>query len=334
MTVDNLVQSDQLARDAITLLKQAWAGHDEQYGAGFMSCAVYDTAWVSLVVKEVDGEKQWLFPESFSYLIQTQSDDGSWTAATPVSQIDGILNTAASLLSLQRHRTQPLNTASHVLAGIEDRIQRAGSSLALQLQDWNVAETAHVGFEMIVPALLDLLRAEDASAVSSFAGEKVLRQIYDAKMMRFKPEILYGNKPLTALHSLEAFTTMVDFDRLAQHKAGGSMMASPSSTAAYLMNTSSWDDEAEAYLRNVLRRGAGRGSGAVPSAFPSMYFEYTWVRKHLGLSAVRLLTTRQDYLHHASCWIYCHRFALRRVARNQRVARPSFSKRGRSYWLR
>lgn len=70
---------------------------------------------------------------------------------------------------------------------------------------------------------------------------------------------------------------MIDFDKVAHHKVHGSMMASPSSTAAYLLNVSNWDDEAEAYLRQVIKSGAGRGSGGVPSAYPSMHFEYSWV---------------------------------------------------------
>jgi hypothetical protein len=51
------------------------------------------------------------------------------------------------------------------------------------------------------------------------------------------------------------------------------MMGSPSSTAAYLMHASVWDDEAEAYLRKVLKYSAGRGNGSVPCAWPTSVFE-------------------------------------------------------------
>lgn len=66
------------------------------------------------------------------------------------------------------------------------------------------------------------------------------------------------------------------------------MMASPSSTAAYLMYTSEWDNEAEDYLRHVIKDGPGRGTGAVPSAFPSTYFEYSWVMSTLLKSGLPL----------------------------------------------
>ena len=55
------------------------------------------------------------------------------------------------------------------------------------------------------------------------------------------------------------------------------MMAFPSSTAAYLMNVSKWDDEFEEYLRHVVTAGPGWGHGGVPSANPSTHFEYSWV---------------------------------------------------------
>ncbi|KAH9986482.1 hypothetical protein F4779DRAFT_624274 [Xylariaceae sp. FL0662B] len=96
-------------------------------------------------------------------------------------------------------------------------------------------------------------------------------------MSRFVPESLYGRKPSTALHSLETLGGELDFENIAHRKAGGSMMGSPSSTAAYLMYATNWDSEAETYLCHGIQAGMGKGSGAVPSAYPSMFFEYTWV---------------------------------------------------------
>ena len=97
------------------------------------------------------------------------------------------------------------------------------------------------------------------------------------KLSRFRPEFLYGPRRFTALHSLEAFIGNLDFDKVKHHKVYGSMLGSPSSTAAYLMHASEWDDESEDYIRHVIKFAAGRGSGGVPSAFPSTHFEITWV---------------------------------------------------------
>ena len=157
------------------------------------------------------------------------------------------------------------------------RIARAAASLNSQLSTWDVSTTTHVGFEIIVPAMLDYLKQQDPLLAFEFDGRPVLESVNAMKLARFKPEYLYGPVKLTALHSLEAFIGKIDFDRVAHHKVQGAMMSSPSSTAAFLMHTSQWDAESEAYLRQVIRSGAGRGCGGVPSAYPSMHFEFTWV---------------------------------------------------------
>ncbi|KAI1459354.1 terpene synthase family protein [Annulohypoxylon moriforme] len=263
------VKLDDLAK---SLIKQTILGYDDKYGFGSMSCAIYDTAWVSLVTKVVNGRRQWLFEECFTYILDNQSDNGSWKTGS--SQVDAILNTAASLLSLKRHMDDSLQI--RVVDGNElrSRISAATQSLQSQLNMWDVVSSAHVGFEIIVPSLLELLEQEGIAF--NFAGRPVLEQLRAAKLSGFKPEMLYGTHKPTAIHSLESFIGKIDFDRVAHHKVEGALMASPSSTAAYLINASDWDDESEAYLRHVIY-SVGKGSGGVPSAFPSTYFEYTWL---------------------------------------------------------
>ncbi|KAI0172217.1 hypothetical protein GGR52DRAFT_573358 [Hypoxylon sp. FL1284] len=63
-------------------------------------------------------------------------------------------------------------------------------------------------------------------------------------------------------------------------------MGSPSSTAAYLMHISEWDDVAEEYLRDALRDGSGHGCGGVPSAWPSSIFELSWAITALAESSI------------------------------------------------
>lgn len=266
----------QLNYEALALLQDALENFDDFYGAGSMSCAIYDTAWVSMVTKALDGEMQWLFPESFRVLLEEQDADGSWESLA--SQIDGILNTAAGLLSLIRHAKQPLQIA---ISGedLQGRIERATTALQRQLDAWDVSLTLHVGYEIILPSMLKLISSEGVE-IGPWRGEAELMAVNAAKMSRFKPEYLYGKMQLTALHSLESFVGLIDFDKVAHHKFHGAIMSSPSATAAFLMNLSTWDDEAEQYLRDVVARGPGSGRGSVPSAFPSTNFEYTWVGNH------------------------------------------------------
>ena len=262
-----------LSRAARTLLRTLIQGYDSEHGFGAMSCAVYDTAWVALVSKNIeDNGRQWLFPECFQYILATQADDGSWPAG--IMQIDSILNTAVSLLAIRRHMREPLQLTNYSLDDLTVRASKAYTSLQALLEDWDVSSCFHVGFEIIVPALLEYL--EEEGYTFSFDDRQELTKLNTEKLSKFKPEYLYGKTKLTALHSLESLIGKVDFNKVAHHKVGGALMASPSSTAAYLMHISGWDNEAEEYLRHVVsvKRHIG---GGVPSAYPSTYFEYTWV---------------------------------------------------------
>ncbi|KAF2820523.1 hypothetical protein CC86DRAFT_237655, partial [Ophiobolus disseminans] len=55
-------------------------------------------------------------------------------------------------------------------------------------------------------------------------------------LAKLDPSLLYGPVQTTALHSLEAFIGKIDFTKLRHRKVKRSMLGSPSSTAAYLMN--------------------------------------------------------------------------------------------------
>ncbi|KAG6075575.1 hypothetical protein E4U15_005586 [Claviceps sp. LM218 group G6] len=101
--------------------------------------------------------------------------------------------------------------------------------------------------------------------------------MHKEKMSQFNLSTLYAQRPSSALHSLEAFLGKLDFDRVSHHMYHGSMMASPSSTAAYLIGASQWSDEAESYLRHIISNGAGHGDGGIPGTYPTTHFECSWI---------------------------------------------------------
>ena len=278
--LDTMHNVESLVGGVKSLMQRALQYYDRETGYGTMSCAPYDTAWVALVAKEVDGQRQWLFPECFEHLLATQASSGAWTWTQDAgdSNIDAILNTAGPLLALKRHAASPLQL-HHDPELMADRIARATGALKSQLATWDISTTDHVGFEIIVPAILEYLEQEDEAGSLTFAfdAKAPLMKINQVKMARFRPEYLYGPHRMTALHSLEAFMGKIDFDKVSHHKTGGSMLGSPSSTSAYLMHSTTWDDESEAYLRNVIKLSAGQNTGAIPSAFPSTYFETSWL---------------------------------------------------------
>lgn len=234
-----------------------------------MSTGVYDTAWVAMIEKTVGNKKEFLFPECFQSLLESQLPDGSWQRYA--SDVDGILNTSAALLAFKKHmRVRDLQSDD-----LASRCSKAEKSLQAILGKWDVGSTDHVGFEILVPGLLRLLEAE--RIFFEFPGRKLLMDLNAAKLARFNINILYKPIPITLVHSLEAFVGTLNFDKVLHHKVNGAMMGSPSSTAAYLMNCSVWDDEAEMYLRTVLNSTQGTDGRSLPCAFPTTVFELSWV---------------------------------------------------------
>ncbi|RMZ72785.1 gibberellin cluster-kaurensynthase [Pyrenophora seminiperda CCB06] len=268
---------ENLCESAKSLVQRALGCLDPKYGFSTASCQIYDTAWVSMISKETVEQKEWLFPECFHYLLRTQRGDGSW-GIDSISQTTGILDTAAALLALQKHAADPLQIQDYSHQELAERIDRASKSLARQLATWNDMETTnHIGVELIVPALLQYLKEEDAALQFAFPGQSVLADMSAAKLARFRTEMLYEARISPASYSMEAFIGKVDFDRVALQLRNGSMWTSPSSTAAYLMYTTTWDTEAEDWLRHLIQAGQGHGDGSVPGTFPTHQFELNWV---------------------------------------------------------
>lgn len=260
--------------------------YDPSYGLGSMSCSVYDTAWVACVSKTVSDRTQWLFPLSFSFVLDSQRTDGGWSAhlnEADTDDFDRILSTMAALFCLTQHAKNPLQLRCIDGEHISIRIQKAVVHLSRLLEKWRVGDCRTVGFEVLAPSLLDLLQEEGIHL--KFPDKDLLLKIRNKKLAKVQPETLYSTTPSTLLHSLEAFHGHKDFsfDRISHHKVSGSIMASPSATASYLIRSTKWDDEAEAYLRLAISNGDGNSSGGVPSAYPSTNFELTWVQAILSL---------------------------------------------------
>lgn len=323
--------TEDLGARARQLIQETIGQYDAVRGFGSMSCSVYDTAWVSMVTKTVrengDEKEVWLFPESFIYLLETQFADGSWDGAGAASQADSILNTGASLLSLLQHLNKPLQMRESCSKDtLESRIGVATRALQARLQDWDVQGCNSVGFEVIVPSLLGLL--ENTGYKFDFKGKDDLMAINAKKLARFKPEYLYSWTRMTAIHSLEAFVGQIDFDKVSHHCLHGAMMGSPSSTAAYLIYASNWDNTAEDYLRHVV--SLSRGGGA-PSAYPSTYFEFTWVSLEGFLTKQpknMRLKYATDSFNTSTCRIFHYRLIVPGASGNDWYTRNSFRGRG------
>ena len=239
----------------------------EHNNLGSATVAIYDTAWVAMVKKT----GRWLFPECFQYLLEAQSSDGGWPGSSPE---DEILNTLAALLALLEHSRWPDPGVNGTTPDLNIRIRDANAYIKVKLGMWDHQTTDQVGFEILVPALLSLLENHDVHF--TFPAKQMLDILSRSKLQKFDEE-LFDKFPGTYLHSIEGLSGRIDYDRLSMHMVFGSLMASPASTAAYLIHCSVWHDEAEQYLRNTIVQGMGKRNGGVPSVWPMPVFESTWV---------------------------------------------------------
>ena len=174
---------------------------------GTWTVAIYDTAWVSMVVHP-DGH--WAFPECFQYVLDSQSASGGWLGGD--SQIDGILNTMAALLAIQKHRRRDESSGLSGMdlnAGLEKATSRGLAYLQEALNGWRVEDCMHVGFEILVPALQKMLASYSINI--EFPGQETVMALNAQKLSKFNIEWLYGPQQLTVLHSLEAFIDTCDF---------------------------------------------------------------------------------------------------------------------------
>ncbi|CAF1415613.1 unnamed protein product [Adineta steineri] len=236
-----------------------------------VNVSIYDTAWVSMVSKTIDGKTEWLFPQSFQLILDSQSSDGGWEVDK--SPVDAIVTTLACVLALKRHQS-----TAPVYEGSEDdinyRIDIAVKFLNSKLDSWDVSTTERIAFELIIPSLLKLLEIE-YGIIFRFRDYNILVAIHHKKMAMIDNSMIYKFQS-TCHYTLEAFIGRIDFNRLRNLKHKGSFMSSPASTAAYLMNVSSWDEEAEQFLRYVLVHCKRYGNGGVSIICPTTAFEFSW----------------------------------------------------------
>ena len=172
------------------------------------------------------------------------------------SPLDGLLNTLASLLSLlTQSKLDPHNPMEGI--SLSWRVREAQAGLQSLLRIWDVDEAVHVGFEVLVPALLR--EVEHFNTYSEFSGRRRLSQLR-AEQCIFRPKLVYSKRQTTLLHSLEAPVGLIEYDAVNHHcSEEARMFGSPASTVAYLLNCSGWDDRAEKYLRNTVSAIGGCG---------------------------------------------------------------------------
>lgn len=255
--------------DVLAMIKDQCGTRDQIMNFSSFSPSLYDTAWLSMVPTKNDQGAR-LSPQCLDIVLETQQIDGTWPSYA--SPVDGILVSLASLLAIATHHARTSATSEERLA-LTNRVHRGSKGLQKLLQSWNVQKAVHVGFEVLV---ISLMRQLESFAIHiDFPGLPELTRLYSEKMEKFSPELLYGLKQTTLLHSVEAFVGAVDFGRIAHHCSDElGIFGSPAATAAYLIHSPVWDQRAEKYLGKVV--AAYGSTGLIPSAFPTPLFEASW----------------------------------------------------------
>ena len=225
---------------------------------------IYDTAWISMLSRlDAEDTLDWVFQDSFQLILDTQQQNGGWIAND--SKIDTILSTLAATLALKRHCRDLRSNEEDREVSLESRCSKAVTFLHNQISGWQPEVGAHIGVEILVPALLSMLEREDVFL--PFPGRQSLMEQNRQLFAQFDLQSLYEKDQSPMLYFLEALDGQVDYKRLSHHKVNGGIMRSPSSTVGYLIGLESLDKDCEAYLEDAIR--AAGNTGGVPNIHPS-----------------------------------------------------------------
>ncbi len=237
--------------DASTLLAQVAAG------PGPVSPAVYDTARLASLVPGLPGHER-----RISYLMRSQSADGSWGEADGYAVVPTLSATEALLARLRSG---------------EDRVAGAAAAgvrwLAARPAGAPVPDT--IAVELIVPALVRDIN-DHLAALPAYEGTRVgLPRGFDGAAL----EVL--RQPGRSLPS-KLWASLEILGPAARRAHGitpadGAVAGSPAATAAWLGDEASAEEPAAQYLLRIQD-----SDGAVPGVTPITFFERAWVLASLA----------------------------------------------------
>jgi halimadienyl-diphosphate synthase len=203
------------------------------------------------------------FPRALDWLLQHQQADGSWGVRLKYHH-DRVLSTLAAMLTLSYWQEQfETDTWS-------SRLEAARQSI------WNHVQGLHrdpydlIGFELIVPTLLEDARRQGLTLPYASFGEVV--RTCEAKLKLIPPELIY-TRNVSTIFSAEFLGDRLDVSRVnGLQDDNGSIASSPSATAYYLLK-----DPRNRAARDYLARVLDGHDGAAPAVDPIDVFEAAWV---------------------------------------------------------
>jgi halimadienyl-diphosphate synthase len=233
-----------------------------------MSSTAYDTAWVAQV-PSVNGDSAPAFPETLEWLRRNQYPNGSWGARIEYFH-DHIISTLAAIVAL-------------AVCGDRSRdaeaIQRGERYIRQNVRFLHYDPCETVGFELIVPVLLD--KARQLGLNLPYAECDKYNDIREKKLQMIPDHLIYSRQ-VTTTHSLEFMGSNLDVDQAVDlQEENGSFGNSPSATAYFLAECQE-NADARRYLTQVMN---ANGGAAMP-AYPIEIFNTSWVLYNLDLAGL------------------------------------------------
>ncbi len=268
----------------------------QDIGPGRMMSTAYDTAWTARLI-ELDEP---IGHQALEWLREHQLPDGSWGASMPHYFHDRLISTLAAMVALGKYGHHKDQMA----------VKRAKLGLDISLRGLRADPAGEtVGFEMIVPTLLEEVRT--MGLITRDTDKSLVDLVYpfhDTKLAavdesdkRFDDIVLYNlglgrtrklqalsnrkiNRYITLAFSAEMVGTdrqnMLDVDNLQEEN--GSVGLCPSASAYFTLDVRHGDPSALAYLRQTAK--AHQDGGGMPSFAPFDTFERSWVLWNLSLA--------------------------------------------------
>jgi len=234
----------------LTLLQETGEGRA-------ITASPYDTAWLARLA-ELDEP---LGREALAWLRENQLPDGSWGASGFSYHHERLVCTLAAIVALARRADER----------DREQIRRGQSALEIAARSL-VADAAGetVGFEMIVPILLD--EARELGLVQNSVGKHLdhLVRYRETKLAALRGRKITRNVTLAFSAEMVGQSGLDLLDLTNLREDNGSVGCSPAATSFFARYVQPGDPAALAYLTTYA------DSGAVPYVVPIDVFEHAW----------------------------------------------------------
>jgi halimadienyl-diphosphate synthase len=245
----------------------------------------YDTAWVARLA-DLDEP---VGVEALHWIRSNQLADGSWGAGQLRYYHDRLICTLAAMAVLAENNGP----------GDELRLRRAAMALDTMIQGLGADPVETIGFEMIMPTLLDEVESLEWGPNQGSQTLNHLRRHREAKLASLPEGVI--NRHVTVAFSAEMVGTggihLLDLENLQEEN--GSIAYNPAATAFFARYVRRGDPAAVRYLESV------SSGGAVPYTAPIDVFELSWTLWNLGYQGPgqehQRIQEHLDYLE--SLWI-------------------------------